>query len=156
MVAEQLTIPPKPMEEFVPSVLVKGRSGEELPVPVDADANRAESKVIGMELREFLRDQLEKIKKRARALKPEDIKNLVIAAAKVEEMNRFAHAPGMEEFEGKKSDVRAVADAVRAVANASQAATEAKTKGTSRMEKILQLGRGRQEKVVEAVVEDMS
>ncbi len=156
--SNQVVVAPRLIGEYVPSLTVLVDDKTKVIVPMTAADNLLLSQVRVAQLRELMDNQLTLLKGKTTKMKPMDIKSLVDSFAKIEDMGRFAYAPGLTEDEGGPKTgfqaaeklARAVAEGVataghKAVANAKE----------DRQRKILELGKPKQ--VMEAsVIEEVA
>lgn len=142
-----LALPSRLIEEFVPSVVLKLPDGDEIRVPVNAEANQIESQVIAAKARRFINRQLDMIESEDTAMEANRIKDLILSIAKVEEVARFAYAPGLEAEYGGESKNGSALSHVKAMA---EGMTNAVIASDDRKRKILELGREKKPKIIDA------
>ncbi len=130
--------------DYVPSLVVLTEDGYHVRVPLTYDGNQKQSQVIGSKLRMFIEKQIDLYSKSSTKQEPAVIRELVAAASKIEEINRYAFAPGLSENEGAQPTGKGM-DAVKAVA---EGFATAQIKD-ARAKQILDLGKNKDPKIVE-------
>lgn len=135
----QLAIPPKQLADYTPSIKVVTESGEQITVPVNSEANRLRSQVVASEVREFVANQMKRLKDEELGAK--EVKLLVEASVMAEENARFAYAPALSADElGENANTPA--QLVKAMAEG-MATAQIKSE-SGRMEKVLSLGKAKE------------
>ena len=135
----QLAHPAKPIDQFVDTTEVADKDGSTVSVPNSFESNRQASRVVGARLRDLLLDQIQYIKKSRIRMPPEDLKHLVAAAAKVEDVNRMAFSLadlGEQGNEATNSAVKAAQAMMRGLGEGIMS-----SKKNDRMQKLRQVGK---------------
>lgn len=146
----QLTVPSVSVVDRVASLRIVLADGT-VSVPMTANDNLLLSQVRVAQLREFMDTQIGGIRKSKAKMEPKDIKTLIEANAILEEMGRFAYAPGLNESEGGERAGQAAAQMAKAMAEGMTTAV-IKSNAQDRQKKILELGKKKEpvSKIVEA------
>ncbi len=135
----ELAVTPRTVEQTVPCFTVITDDGKTLRVPTTAEDNRLLSQIHVSKLRELMNQQLDIMLLENKKQKPDVIKDVISAWDKVENMGRFAYAPGLLPNEG--GEKRAALDTAKAVA---EGMTTAMIESQERRNKIAQLGKTKQ------------
>lgn len=157
--SKQLALPTRKVNEFVPSLTVVIRRGLEVDVPLTAADNLLLSQVRVAHLRQMADKKIIKLMDDDEAedpLKAKDLKDIVDAFARLEDMARFAYAPVLNELEGGEKAKHAAAEVARAMAEGFAMAGHkaVATAKEDKMKAILELGKPKKGKIVEAMVDE--
>jgi len=142
----QIVVPDRTVNQHVPALTIVIAEGHAVQVPLTAQDNLLLSQVRVAHLREVLDKQIKFLKAEKHALKPIELKMLVDSFDKVEEMGRYAYAPGLNEAEGGEKAGAAAAQMAKAMAEGIAAAghkavATAKEDRHAKMKQILSLGK---------------
>lgn len=135
-----LTVAATPVADYVTALVIVTENGQQVSVPVNAEANKLRSQVAVAALCEFVDEQIALHRKSGERVKAGDIRDLITSAAKVEELARFAYANLLTPEEGGEA---AGTTAVQMMKAAAEGMTAAHIKASSgdRMKRITDLGK---------------
>lgn len=137
---KSLTVAATPVADYVTALVIVTENGQQVSVPVNAEANKLRSQVMAAKLCKFVDEQITLYSGSKKALPAAIIKDLVTSASKVEDMARFAYANLLTPEEGGEA---AGTTAVQMMKAAAEGMTAAHIKASSgdRMKRITDLGK---------------